>query len=1157
MDFSSDEQPASRLDTPITHWLSKVKLDTILIALLLIAAVFSRLVGLGDRVMAHDEVNHVVPSYNFYQGEGYRYDPVTHGPLQFHLIALSYFLFGDNDFTSRLPHALFSIAAIAVVAIGFRRYLGRAGALIAALLFLISPYMLFYGRYARNEGFSQLFGVLTLLATLRYLEKGDKFSLFLLAGVTALHFTDKATAYIYTAQLLIFLAVLFMVQVSRAHWRVNRQRVVFILTTLLALLIIFASLGLAVIDAEQVKAAAATSIDAEQANAAIATSTETVTATAAGLSLAHLTSLQRYILLLVGVALVLGISAIVMLIRGLGWSRLKEFRSFDLLILLITLILPLLSALPARMIGWNPLDYSSTPNIIRMAVLILGLTAISVTVGLLWRPRIWLICAAMFYAIFTLLFTTFFTNGQGFFAGLVGSLGYWLSQQAVNRGDQPLYYYSLLQIPFYEYVPFLGSMLAVYFATRWGKFLTKSGLFLSRPEPEQLELPGFISDTDYNTENLKVDASLEKTHNLPVLPLLLFWGFASLVAYSLAGEKMPWLTVHITLAFILAAGWGLGWLVETTNWKEVFSQRGLLASLLLILFLVSLFGALGILFGTNPPFQGKTVDQLQATSSFLIAVVFSLLSAGGMLYLVNDWKISSIARLLTTLLFLALILQTARTAYRAAYIDYENAKEFLVYAHGGDGPRFIMNQVEDISTRLTGGKDIEICHDNESLYPFWWYLRDYPNDRYYGEKPGRDIKDCSVVLVGDSNYGTVASILKDDFVQFDYIRLWWPMMDYTNLSWERIRAALIDPQMRTALWKIWLNRDYTQYAAIKGNTSLTLTTWSPSARMRMYIRKDVVEKLWDYGISASAPEVKVDPYAGKIMELMPDLILTPKTSSLNGPRNMALAPDGSVYVVDSDNHRVLHLDLDGNVLHEWGGFGDMATNTAAPGTFNQPWGIVVDSDGFVYVADTWNHRIQKFTADGTFVTQWGTFAGDIPDGFWGPRAIALDNFGRLMITDTGNKRVAVFTRDGKFVTQFGEEGGMPGQFEEPVGIAVGEDGKVYVADTWNQRIQVFESTDNGSTYYSIQQWDVVGWESESTENKPYITVDVNGHVFISDPEAFRVLEFDPTGQMVRGWGQYSNSTDGFGMPVGVVSDPDGKIWVVDKGNNWLVRFVLP
>jgi len=1144
MDYSSETTPQSILDKPISHWLSKIKLDTVLVILIILAAFLSRLIGLGDRVMAHDEVNHVVPSYNFYQGQGYRYDPVTHGPMQFHLIALSYFLFGDNDFTSRLPHALFSVAAIAVVAIGFRRYLGKKGALIAAFLFLISPYMLFYGRYARNEGFSQLFGVLTLLATLRYLDKGDKFSLFLMVVVTALHFTDKATAYIYTAQLLIFLAILFMVQVSRSKWRINHQRWLFILTTLGALVIVGAALGLAVIDAAQVKQAAAE-----------VPAVDTVTA-AAGFSLAHLTNLQRYILVLVGFALALGIAAITTLIRGLGWQHLKDFRSFDLLILIITLIMPLLSALPARMLGWDPLDYNSTTNVIRMAALIVGLTVIAGAVGMLWRPRIWLISAAIFYTIFTLLFTTFFTNGQGFFAGLVGSLGYWLSQQTVNRGDQPLYYYALLHIPFYEYLPFIGAMLAGYFATRWGKLLSKPGDSPAHPEPEQMALPLEIVDESGVTEENKTLPD-HQSGLLPVVPLLLCWGFSSLVAYSLAGEKMPWLTVHITLAFILAAGWGIGWLVDTTDWKQVASRKGLLAIGLMILFLVSLLGALGILFGTQPPFQGKMVDQLASTASFIIAAIFTLLSGAGMMMLMNDWRGTAILRLVTTLLLAAMTVLTARSAYRAAFINYDYAFEFLVYAHAADGPGLIMDQVEDISKRLTGGKDLQICHDNETLYPFWWYLRDYPNDRYYGDKPGRDIKDCTVVLVGDNNYGSVASILKDDYVQFDYMRLWWPMMDYTNLTWDRIRYAITDPNMRSALWQIWLNRDYRQYASIKGNTSLTLTTWSPSARMRMYIRKDTIEKLWEYGVSASTMTETVDAYASNTMELMPDLVLTPKSTSLNGPRNMALAPDGTIYVVDSDNHRVLHLDLEGNILHEWGGFGDLLANTALPGTFNQPWGIAVDDDGFVYVADTWNHRIQKFTADGVFVKQWGIFAGDVPDGFWGPRAIAIDNFGRLMITDTGNKRVAVFTREGQYVTQFGAEGVLAGEFEEPVGIAVGSDGKVYIADTWNQRVQVFECVDNGATYYSSLQFDVDAWDSESTDNKPYIAVDSSGNIYITDPEGFRVLEFDVTGQFVRGWGQYSNSTDGFGLPVGILADPQGRIWVADKGNNWLIRFVLP
>ncbi len=93
--------------------------------------------------MSHDEVNHVVPSYDLYQGRGYSHDPVTHGPLQFHLLAASYFLFGDTDFSSRIPSALFSITTIAFVLFAWRRFLGRTGALLAGLFFLISPFLLF------------------------------------------------------------------------------------------------------------------------------------------------------------------------------------------------------------------------------------------------------------------------------------------------------------------------------------------------------------------------------------------------------------------------------------------------------------------------------------------------------------------------------------------------------------------------------------------------------------------------------------------------------------------------------------------------------------------------------------------------------------------------------------------------------------------------------------------------------------------------------------------------------------------------------------------------------------------------------------------------------------------------------------------------------
>jgi len=109
-----ENHPESWLEKPVVSLLPKIKLEHVIMALILILAVISRFTNLGVRVMSHDEVNHVIPSYDLYQGRGYVHSPVTHGPLQFHLIAASYFLFGDSDFTSRLPHALFSVATICI-----------------------------------------------------------------------------------------------------------------------------------------------------------------------------------------------------------------------------------------------------------------------------------------------------------------------------------------------------------------------------------------------------------------------------------------------------------------------------------------------------------------------------------------------------------------------------------------------------------------------------------------------------------------------------------------------------------------------------------------------------------------------------------------------------------------------------------------------------------------------------------------------------------------------------------------------------------------------------------------------------------------------------------------------------------------------------------
>ncbi len=1155
--------PVSWLDKPILESVPKFTLYAILIIVLIALALFSRFFILGERVMSHDEVNHVVPAYDLSIGKGYRQDPVTHGPLQFHLIALSCFLFGANDFTSRIPAALYSIATVLFVAFGFRRYLGKIGSLIGGYLFLISPYLLFYGRYTRNEVFIVFYGVVTLYAVLRYLEKGERNSLFLLAAITALQFTEKATAYIYTAQLLIFLAILFMDRIGKARWENQRARQSFmgLLSVSLVLLVFVVMLA--------------------GYNAIINRNVQ------GDVNILPETTTTIFIIELIGViiAFILGIIAAVILLRSLGWNALKQERSFDLLILTGSLILPLLTAFPIKIIGallglnWNPIDYGPE-SIVRTGIFLVLLFITSAAIGFLWNRRLWLINFAIFYSIFVVFYTTLFTNGFGFFTGAVGQLGYWLEQQGVFRGEQPFYYYILIQMPIYEYLAIFGLLVALYFGIKYSKFsaFASDRLIHSSPltggNPVSAPNPAVIVSSGDNgilhgIEPLPESAAKDQTQPavfaqerpLPILGLLLYWSITSLLAYTVAGERMPWLTTHITMPFLLSTAWGFGWLVETTPWVKLRQNYGWLALLLVPVALTSFGGLLGSLLGSQPPFQGNNLDQLQSTSVFFFSALALGFSVWGILRLLRDWQSSAILRLFVAGLAVFMAVLTTRTSFTANYINYDNAKEFLVYAHAARGPKDILAQVEEISRRTTGGQNINVAYDNDALYPFWWYFRDYPNKRYFTDNVTRDLTESPVIIAGEKNWSRLDQITRGNFHTFEYMRLWWPMQDYFNLTWERVWNALSNPEMRAALFKVWRDRDYTLYASLTNNPNLTLETWQPNQKLKMYIRKDILSLIWNYGAApaAVAPE-QVDPYLNGVVQLIPDQVITASEAvSLNMPRKIAFAPDGSFYVGDTGSHEILHFAADGAFINRWGSFANLADGNAPGGTFYEPWGIAVAPDGSVFVADTWNHRIQKFTADGQFVKMWGFFGQDVsPEAFWGPRDLAFDSRGQLYITDTGNKRIAIFDQDGNFISQFGSPGIDPGQFDEQVGIAIDTQDRLYITDTWNQRVQVFQIEPTTATPSFVRSWDIYGWFGQSLDNKPYIAVDSRGSVFVNDPEGYRILQFNEDGQFIRTWGDVgSNPEGGFGLPTGIGVDSDGRVWVVDGVNKTLLRFTLP
>jgi DNA-binding beta-propeller fold protein YncE len=150
--------------------------------------------------------------------------------------------------------------------------------------------------------------------------------------------------------------------------------------------------------------------------------------------------------------------------------------------------------------------------------------------------------------------------------------------------------------------------------------------------------------------------------------------------------------------------------------------------------------------------------------------------------------------------------------------------------------------------------------------------------------------------------------------------------------------------------------------------------------------------------------------------------------------------------------------------------------------------------------------------------------------------------------------VAIFDLNGNFISEFGSAGLLEGQFDEPVGLAINQEGNIYTADTWNQRIQVF-SPDYSNLVFNFQfEREIVGWYGQSLDNKPYLAIDDLGNLYVSDPEGYRILQFDSNGTFLRYWGDYGTDLSGFNLPTGISVDREGRLWVVDTGNHRILRF---
>jgi sugar lactone lactonase YvrE len=224
----------------------------------------------------------------------------------------------------------------------------------------------------------------------------------------------------------------------------------------------------------------------------------------------------------------------------------------------------------------------------------------------------------------------------------------------------------------------------------------------------------------------------------------------------------------------------------------------------------------------------------------------------------------------------------------------------------------------------------------------------------------------------------------------------------------------------------------------------------------------------------------------------------------------------------------------------------------------------------VYVADTWNYRVQVFTAQGEYLTSWGQrgeFGASAQmqpvDGFWGPRAIAVDSEERVYVADTGNKRIRVYDSNGQYIRDIGSAGSAIGQLDEPSGIVVGQNNLLYVADYWNRRISVFTLDGLPATQFlgsdgqATNTFKVRGWLDDQG-NRPYMALDTaRNEIYVTDPDAGRVMVFDTLGSCVGSFGQLGHENldlTQFTSIGGVATDSQGNVYVADAAAGRILRF---
>ncbi|MBI2765581.1 MAG: TIGR03663 family protein [Chloroflexi bacterium] len=817
--------------------------------------------------------------------------------------------------------------------------------------------------------------------------------------------------------------------------------------------------------------------------------------------------------------------------RRMDWARLP--RTGDVLVLLGTFTLPLLTpVLKVPLERFNVVEKNqlkcSTNISGQNALAIAGLFAMTVGaaafVGLQWRTKVWAIAGAVSTLAYLTLFTSFWTNLNGVCTGPWGGIDYWMSQQNQTRGEQPWFYYYML-MPMYEFLPLALAIGGVWWSTVRGNIFSR---------------------------------------------FLWVWLIGMWLALSLAGEKMPWLNVHLALPAALLAAW-------TVNRAWVSWQgRPRLGTIAIPLLSVAVVAAGGLLLIAFLP-GGTTYNALRLGA--LIAVI------GVVAFAAQPYGRRAAGTFAVVAVIGAFSFFSLRTMVMASFVRGDVPKDLLIYTQSSPDITRIATQIDQLAEATGEGYQMRIAVDSTDSFawPWAWYLRDYKNVGYLDFSNGIPAGEYRVMLVNQSNAAKVDDALASgggtQFGQgIKYPHRWWfdetykAAMDVGKGActaktgdcgpFARVGPGGLIPWINTGTWshiasnvfkgdwlEVWAKywRDKDRSGDIQ-RTSQASCNSCGSVDAVAYFPANFDLKTGKLTLRTTEPARPSTDKSGNAVFGAPGR----QPGQFTSPVDIERDAQGNLYVIDSTAKRLQKFDAAGNFLAA-------ADIRVIPGDLKeeaQPWGLGIAPDGTVVVADTFGWRIRTFTPD---LKPTGVTFGKVPNPdpavpagpleLYGPRDSAFDRSGNMWVTDGGHDRIVVYTMKGEFVKAIGASGSGQGQFNEPIGIATGGDGSFYIADMFNSRVEILDAD---GTYRG--EFKVPGWGGQGVDDKPYLRVLADGRIAVSLPSLNQVRIYDGQGNLQ---GTVTGGDEPLSKPYGIVQTPDGKLWIVEGGAGRVRQLPLP